>query len=269
MKIAVLSDIHEGINRKNSGSDILEAFKKRVLELAPDVLIIGGDLTAGPEKSLRLLKRLEIEMPHIQTLYVHGNHDIYDTDSNRAYKILMEFKGNLGHGPVHLTDQWVVIGEGGWYDYSFGVDGYTEDEFAVGRFNDFIWPDKEYANWMKSDKLVTDRYCAKIEQWLKENQNKNIILVCHFVPFAHFVQVKNEPSWDFFNAMMGSSRLGQLAEKYGVKKIIFGHIHTRFHETINGIECICNPLGYFPHEWKLDSAQEEINATLKLIELAH
>lgn len=201
-------------------------------------------------------------MSGIQILYVHGNHDLYHEDSAKAYEKLLEFKGNLGNGPVHLNKDWIVIGDGGWYDYTFG-----EEQFSAGKFNDFTWPDKVHAHWQADDGAVTERYLTQLENWLMEHQGKNIILVSHFVPFERFVQVKNDPAWDFFNAMMGSKGVGELAEKYGVKKMIFGHIHTRYHEDYKGIDCICNPLGYFPHEWVHDSAQEEIGSAIKVIEI--
>ncbi len=267
MKIAVLSDIHEGINRKKTETDMFAILKESLLEQAPDVFILSGDITAGPDKSLNLLKRLQSELPKIQILYVHGNHDVYHEDSRVAYHTLMKFQGNLGHGPVQLNSEWVVIGDGGWYDYSFGEEEFTNEEFTNGRFDDFTWPDKVHAHWFEKDEAVTEKYVTKLDTWLAEHQHKNIIMVSHFVPFKHFVQVKNEPAWDFFNAMMGSSRFGALAEKYGVKKLIFGHIHTRYHEEYKGIDCICNPLGYFPHEWTSNLPQEEINSTMKIIEI--
>lgn len=267
MKIAILSDIHEGLNRKKSGADIFGLLNEWLAQHAPDVFIISGDMTAGPEKSLALLKRLQNGLPKLQILYVHGNHDLYHEDSVKAYDKLLEFQGNLGNGPVHLNKDWVVIGDGGWYDYTLGVDGFTEEQFSAGQFNGFTWPDKVHAHWPENDVAVTGGYLTKLENWLMEHHGKNVILVSHFVPFGHFVQVKNDPAWDFFNAMMGSAGIGGLAEKYGVKKLIFGHIHTKYHEEYKGIDCICNPLGYFPHEWIHDSAQEEISSTIKIIEI--
>ncbi|OIU72717.1 hypothetical protein BHE18_15105 [Rossellomorea aquimaris] len=52
MKIAILSDIHEGLNRKKTGADIMSVLKKWMEAHLPDVFLISGDMTAGPEKSL-------------------------------------------------------------------------------------------------------------------------------------------------------------------------------------------------------------------------
>lgn len=267
MKIAILSDIHEGINRKRTQTDIMFLLKKWLAAHQPDVFIISGDMTAGPEKSMNLLNQLQSECPQTKVLFVHGNHDIYYEDSVNAYETLLTFPGNLGNGPIELDDQWVVIGDGGWYDYTFGMKEFTGEQFAIGTFGDFTWPDKTYAHWSVDDRKVTTHFADKIEKWLQEYQGKNIIMVTHVVPFLHFIQCKRDPSWDFFNAMMGSERFGELAEKYGVKKYIFGHIHTRYHEHYKGIEMICNPLGYYPHEWNHTSPEEEIDSTIKIIEI--
>lgn len=267
MRIAVLSDIHEGLNRKNTKADMMALLKKWLTIHVPDVFVISGDMTAGPEKSLARLNQLQNECPQTKILYVHGNHDIYHEDSKLAYETLLRFPGNLGNGPVALSEDWVVIGDGGWYDYSFGIEEYTEEQFANGTFNDFTWPDMTYAHWPTSDYEETNRYLTELEHWLGEYHEKNIIMVTHVVPFSHYVICKDDPSWDFYNAMMGSKRFGELALKYGVKKYIFGHIHTRYHEHYQGIEIICNPLGYYPDEWNFQSAEQEIFSTIKVIEI--
>ncbi|MED4202917.1 metallophosphoesterase [Neobacillus mesonae] len=267
MRIAVLSDIHEGLNRKNTGADIMAILKNWITSHPPEVFVIGGDMTAGPEKSLNLLNQLQNACPDTRLLFVNGNHDVYSENSKAAHEILLQFPGNLGNGPVELNPDWVVIGDGGWYDYTFGVEGFTEEQFSKGKFNDFTWPDKSYAHWPKSDQAETTRYLEKLEGWLRDYQGKNIIMVTHVVPFSRFILKKNDPSWDFFNAMMGSARFGELALKYGVKKYIFGHIHTRYHEQHNGIDIVCNPLGYYPHEWNSATAEEEIFSTIKVLEI--
>ncbi|WML39511.1 metallophosphoesterase [Neobacillus sp. OS1-2] len=267
MKLAILSDIHEGLNRKNTKADIMGILKKWITAHLPDVFITNGDIAVGPEKSLALLNQLQNEFPQTKVLFVHGNHDIYHENSNFAYETLLTFPGNLGNGPVELGENWVLIGDGGWYDYTFGLEEYTKEQFSLGQYNDFTWPDKNYAHWPGPDQKETERYLTQLEQWLRNYHDKNIIMVTHVVPFSHFVLCKGDPSWDFFNAMMGSSHFGELAIKYGVKKYIFGHVHSRFHEQYKGIEMICNPLGYYPHEWDCKSAEEEIPLRIKVIEI--
>lgn len=267
MKIAILSDIHEGINRKKTQESLMDILKNWISAHSPDVFIIAGDMTAGANKSLAKLNELQDHSFKTKILFVHGNHDVYHEDSKEAYEVLLQFQGNLGNGPVELNEDWVVIGDGGWYDYSFGIPNVREEEFALGTYEGFTWPDKTYAHWPHSDTEETSEYIAKLENWLEQYANKKLIFVTHFVPFKKFIQFKNDLSWDFFNAMMGSTRFGELAEKYHIEKYIFGHIHTRYHETYKGIEVICNPLGYYPHEWTYQTAEEEITSTIKIVEI--
>ncbi|WP_174615609.1 metallophosphoesterase [Virgibacillus ihumii] len=265
MKIGVLSDIHEGINRKKTGEDILPTIHNWIDTNNPDVFIIAGDMTAKPQQALTLLNQLQKTCSKTKILFVHGNHDVYDENSVNAYETLLQFPGNLGNGVVELNKDWVVIGDGGWYDYSYGLPQFKTNDFKKGTFRDFTWPDKTYAHWSEPDQDVTDRYIRKLSYWLEKHREQNIIMVTHFVPFSHFVEVKNDPGWDFFNAMQGSSVFGELAKQYNIKKYIFGHVHKRYHEQYNGMEIICNPLGYYPHEWATDSAEEEITSTIKMI----
>lgn len=267
MKIAILSDIHEGLNRKRTEVDLLDILDDWIQIHSPDVFIIGGDMTAKPDRALAHLNLLQKDCPGTKFLFVHGNHDIYGEDSVQAYETLLQFPGNLGNGPVQLENDWVIIGDGGWYDYSFGLPEYTHEQFEGGTFGDFTWPDKKFANWRETDVRWTNRYVERLENWLQENEDKKIIMVTHMVPFLRYVQCKNNPEWDFFNAMMGSKLFGELALKYGVRKYIFGHIHTKYHETYKGMEIICNPLGYFPGEWDYLSPEEEIFAAIKVIEV--
>ncbi|WP_088008273.1 metallophosphoesterase [Indiicoccus explosivorum] len=267
MKLAILSDIHEGLNRKNTETSIMAALNRWIAANRPDVFLIAGDMTAGPEKSLKLLEQLQADFPAVRVLFVHGNHDVYAADSQKAYETLLAFRGNLGNGPAELGGGWVAVGDGGWYDYSFAIDGYDEADFERGTFGSFTWPDKLHARWPESDIGRTELYAEKLERQLRAHVGKKVILVTHTVPFRQFVQVKGDPSWDFFNAMMGSARYGELAERYGVKKVVFGHIHTRYRQEHNGIDAICSPLGYFPHEWGSASPDEEIASAVTLVEL--
>ncbi|MFJ7726699.1 metallophosphoesterase [Neobacillus sp. NPDC097160] len=119
MKISILSDIHEGLNRKNTKADVMGVLKKWSAAHLPDVFITSGDIAAGPEKSLALLNQLQSEFPQTKVLFVHGNHDIYHENSKFAYETLLEFPGNLGNGPVELCGiGWLLVMAAGMITHS-------------------------------------------------------------------------------------------------------------------------------------------------------
>lgn len=183
MKIAILSDVHEDINRKRTQTDIMHILQRWIREYEPESFIISGDMTNNPQKALQLLNELQEACSPTKVYFVHGNHDVYADNSAEAYKTLLQFPGNLGNGPVELTPGWVLIGDGGWYDYSHGLDSYTEDDFLKGQYGTFTWPDKTYADWKMPDKEVVHHSIQQLEKRLHTYQDKNIIMATHFVPF--------------------------------------------------------------------------------------
>lgn len=134
MKVAILSDIHEDYNRYQTETSILAIVEKWITNNSPEVFVISGDITSRPKTALHSLNQLQENCPKTKLLYVHGNHDVYHEDSVEAYNILAKFPGNLGNGPVHINNDWVIIGDGGWYDYSYGLTEYTEEQFIKGNF---------------------------------------------------------------------------------------------------------------------------------------
>ena len=62
-------------------------------------------------------------------------------------KALKEHPGNLAAGPVSLSGDWVVVGDVGWYDYAFGDERYSREEFDRMKIGERLWQDKVKAVW--------------------------------------------------------------------------------------------------------------------------
>ena len=73
MRLAVTSDIHTDVN----GPELLAALVDRARELAPDVLLIIGDIATAPAHYLQTLLALRAVVPRL--LVVAGNHDVWTT----------------------------------------------------------------------------------------------------------------------------------------------------------------------------------------------
>ena len=73
MRLAVTSDIHIDLN----GPAVLDALAERVRTVAPDVLLLGGDIATGATTWLTTLLKLRPLVPHL--LVLAGNHDVWSS----------------------------------------------------------------------------------------------------------------------------------------------------------------------------------------------
>ena len=123
-----------------------------------------------------------------------NNHDIWnenhpDKTAWDIYDALRVFSGNLANGPAELAQGWVVIGDLGWYDYSFGSRQYAIDEFDRMKINDRLWQDKDKAVWQKSTLEMHRHFHRKLEKQLDVYTPADLGVEVS----SHLTQVKVEP----------------------------------------------------------------------------
>ncbi len=70
----------------------------------------------------------------------------------------------------------------------------------------------------------------------------------HFVPHSSFIP--NHPYFARFSAFLGSPNFHPLFLKHGVKNVVFGHLHHKHDQIIDGIHYQARPLGY-KREWQM------------------
>ena len=270
MKLGILSDIHVDLE----GSDpqkLLQGFVAAIEENQVDTMIIAGDVANDFEVTLDFLHQLE-ETAKIRCLFVPGNHDIWNEKHPAktawdTYRGLEAFAGNLARGPVNLTDQWVVIGDLGWYDYSFGSPDYTTDEYDRMQINDRLWQDKIKAVWGKSTIQMHQYFYNKLEKQLADHPHKQIILVTHVLPIIDFTVQPPDAMWNYLNAFLGSRQYGELALKYAVRYSISGHVHYRRQVKYENTTFICNCLNYASQWLDNDDPVVEVQKAFKTIEI--
>ncbi|MEQ9452023.1 MAG: metallophosphoesterase [Pseudomonadales bacterium] len=78
MRIAHISDLHFG---RHFIPTVAEQLSRRITDLAPDAIVVSGDLTQRARKhefsdSLAYLKTLQANLNHVPLMVVPGNHDI-------------------------------------------------------------------------------------------------------------------------------------------------------------------------------------------------
>ena len=252
MKIGILSDLHVDVEHRTPDQVVL-ALITAIKDNATDIMIIAGDIANDHELSLRVLKTIE-EVSEVPCLFVPGNHDIWnekhlDKTAWDTYEALNQFPRNLSNGPFELTNGWIVIGDMGWYDYSFGSQKYSIKDFDRMIIDGRLWQDKRKANWGKSTIEMHRYFYDKLEQQLQSHQDKKIILVTHVLPLMDFTVQPPNRIWKYFNAFLGSKQYGELALKYSVAYSISGHVHYRMQRTYENTIFICNCLNY-ASQWR-------------------
>ncbi|MCD6398185.1 MAG: metallophosphoesterase, partial [Spirochaetaceae bacterium] len=150
MKIGILSDIHVDINYSDKDSVTISIIKY-IKDKKLNIMIIAGDVASDYKLTLETLNKIEKECK-IPCLYVPGNHDIWtenypEKTSWDIYELLKTYSHNLANGSYEINKDWVVLGDLGWYDFSFGDDKYSFDDFSKMKYEKRIWQDSIWSVW--------------------------------------------------------------------------------------------------------------------------
>lgn len=270
MKVAVLSDAHIDVNSHIKGENLFPILIDSLKKKEPDLIIIAGDLSNFAEETVKIINIIEREVG-VPLLFVPGNHDIWvePTESSwDSYKLFAEHHSTLINKPYHINDEYVVIGDMGWYDYSFAPD--TIPQYKIRSRKKSLWADSTFALWGMEDTELMEKMLETLKMQLEENKNKKVIFVNHFVPYKDFITYKtSEPNWNLCNGFIGSENLGELIDKYSnVEYVIFGHTHKRYGlvENYKGKNFICNPVGYVG-EWETEDFATELEKTITVFDI--
>lgn len=248
MKILCLSDLHLDHNERRLQTKLVQTLADFINQTGVDIFLVAGDVAGTTRVGVNYLLNLQ-EKITAKILAVPGNHDCWtNTDSSwNEYNLFAKQSFSLINNP-YVTGNIAIIGDLGWYDYAYGVGGYTKAHYAS--WKDKQWVDGIYANWGMSDIELVEVMVQKLEKQILEHQDKEIVFVCHTVPFKEFVHYKaNDNEWNFCCAYFGCGALNKLILKYqNIKTVVFGHTHFPSIQTLSNKKAICNPLGYV-FEW--------------------
>lgn len=268
-KVAFGSDFHVDITQQ----DIIGEVKNYLKNQQVDIFCFAGDMSASIDLSAHILKEIEDELG-IKVLAVPGNHEMWDTKNGSSFEALLKFNKSLPtisvmEQPYQFGD-WAIVGNMGWYNYSTAPTYYHTKQLDKMKRKDEVWQDKNYCDWHgESNPDVADYLLQELTIQLEKYQNKQLILLSHIVPYADCITVKNDSTWNYFNAFIGNRQIGYLADKYQVKIAHFGHTHERHHKKSSaGVEMVCSPLGYYG-EWttKDKNIQKEIEKCIPVFEI--
>ncbi len=268
MKIGIISDIHVDRNR---GFPILELLAKKVTEKRLDCLLIAGDISDAQSVTLAFIDSLR-DRSGRPVYFVPGNHDLWRQDGEKPadtaeiYRRYWEHPACLIGKSVPLSADWVVLGDIGWYDYSFGNKKYSAKDFEKKAMFDRTWQDSVFINWRRTDAQVHRDMLNHLDKQLLDTSGKKRIVVTHMITTDEFAVPESRKAWPYFNAFLGSRDYGDLFERYGVAYSIMGHVHYRRKILKSGVSYICSCLDYHT-EWQSIDCEREIDEALTLIDL--
>ncbi|WP_088362665.1 metallophosphoesterase [Bacillus cereus] len=270
MRILVCNDMHLDINSNYLGRNLLPEFIEALKKKKPDLIIIPGDITDFADQTIKILEVIEKNVG-VKVLFVPGNHDVWvdNTESSwDSYKLFADHSTTLIGKPYHINDEYVVVGDMGWYDYSFAPESIPFNTMRSRKKT--LWQDGKFVRWGMDDPELMQKQMNAIQKGLEANRDKKVIFVNHFVPYKDFITYKSsDAEWNLCNGFMGSGNLGWLLDQFdNIEYVLFGHTHTRYGiiEDYRGKKVICNPIGYVG-EWDSADFMEELENNIVLIEL--
>lgn len=266
MSYAVISDIHIDINKDYN---IINPLIEFVNKSDASALLIAGDVSDDYKKTIDTVANVKKQLG-IPVYYVPGNHDMWSDDfeistTQNIYEAFEKDSNCLLHGSVKLDEDTTLIGDIGWYDYSFGDTKFATEDFEQMSYMNRTWQDKKKNQWTKDNLARSEKVLKSLEDQLKRVKTKRIIVMTHMVPIKEFTVETPNDMWEYFNAFLGSIKLHELYRKYNVTHAICGHIHYRRRIIKDGITYICPCLNY-AKEWGGKDVMKEIEESMQWFE---
>lgn len=234
--VDIISDLHQDYwdMRLNFTSPSSGDRSHAPFDLVPtpgvDTLIVAGDISDDMALSLAYLKIWKLRYKHV--LFVDGNHEhkhvmprLYSSHTIGNEMKKPEYKG-IFYLPTKpfMINHTAFIGISGWWNY-YGGKG--ED-------------DKNLKVRIIQQASLDCAYLKQMLYHLEINTHiERIVVITHAVPTkscTHPEYIGRE-----YNGLMQ-----EIIDSGEYKKLthwIFGHTHTRYNKTENGIKLVCNPRG--------------------------
>lgn len=268
-KVAFGSDFHVDITKQS----IVETVKDYLKKNKVDIFCYAGDMSSKISLTLQILREIRDDLG-VVVRAVPGNHEMWDESFGSSFEALRHF--NLEGKDVSVQanpyefDDWVILGNMGWYDYSTAPSYFTHKQLDKMSYRRAVWYDKHFCRWEgKTNPEVASILIEELKNQLEFYQSKKIILLSHIVPYQQSILYKNDNEWDYYNAFIGNTTIGLLADRYHVKIAHFGHTHIRSSkQSPAGVEILCSPLGYYG-EWTNEdrNLRKEIEKCIPIYEL--
>ena len=266
MKLYALSDLHVGFRENREALQTLERHPD-------DWLILGGDLGETLEHVEFALATATERFARV--IWVPGNHELWTHphDGPRGvvkYQALVDLCRALE--VITPEDPYVPWeGEGGpctlaplflLYDYTYRPDDIApEDALDWAAEGGIVCADERYLHPdpYPSREAWCEARCREAEKRLeKAAENDPLILINHFPLRQELVRLWRIPR---FSLWCGTKRTEDWHRRFRAKVVVYGHLHMRATDWIDGVRFEEVSLGY-PRHW---NAEDGVDAYLREI----
>jgi len=282
MRIASVSDLHldHAANR-----ELMPALAAEIHRYGADLVVIAGDVSHLEVWIERAIRSFQVVAPRVA--YVPGNHDLWQAPEQleRGANTWARYRDDLRAlvtdlGAAYLPSEPLrlgtvaVAGTCGWYDYGFMLPEHRElmtpERGRTKRWERYQWSDANFVAFRGSNgdimsdhdvvEVMLAELAAQLEALQEDVEVEQIFVATHHLPFDELVLRSGTLPWEFFNAFMGSPRLGALLSEYSkVRSVVYGHTHRGRQLQRGNMVVMGTPLGY-PRE-RADLSREEVIAS--------
>lgn len=290
MRVATVSDLHMDF-RPNR--ELFVHLAGAMLKGGADVVVVAGDISHHIEWIERTFASLKAFCEDV--LFVPGNHDLWFDVPNAAADDQLDTWNRYTHqlrtvcegAGVHylpaapwIRDGFGVSGTCGWYDYSLMLPKIratvSEEALAKKRYGKMGWSDARFIAFRDDDGAVmpdpavsarmTEAFRAQLAELEADAGVRDVLAVTHHLPFEEAAHRTGTLPWEYFNAFMGSTALGDTIEAFSkVRWVVYGHTHVLGAFERNGRRVYGTPLGY-PRERKGLSLEEVLETRIGWID---
>lgn len=279
VRIAISSDNHLDVNQVDPAAAL--AMQAQYLQdHSVQYYFYAGDLFNDFTQTRQYMTDLQHRLAdRVHVYYIAGNHDLLQHASYDQ----MEHLSAPGYLHRHYVDlpgtNWRMIGNNGWYDYSFST--YRDDSIAVRQWKRVYWLDSEIEQ-PGDDQERMNNVLSQVTAQLAaaKDAGKRVLFLTHFAPRHELLAPRpagvntprRERFYQMITAMMGSDRLGDLLESTGnVKYAFYGHLHG-IHPPLehNGVTYLNQAVGVRNkriNEWQQDDFTAQWQSSLRILDL--
>jgi Icc-related predicted phosphoesterase len=211
VRVAAVGDIHVGEHSTTNYRELFAAASREA-----DVLVLPGDLTNRGLPNEASILAEALRGASIPVLAVLGNHDFESGQSAEVVKILCQA------GVIMLDDEpheVSGVGFAGAVGFIGGFDSHSLAPFGEALIKRIVHETVEEA--------------LKLESGLARLRAERKVCVLHYSPIRDTVVGEAPEIFPF----LGSSRLAEPIDRFGVDLVVHGHAHPGSHEgkTARGI----------------------------------